>query len=210
MLSPAKTPLLRGDERGAALIEFSYTLPVFVFLMLGGMELVTLSLAHMKVSSAAETLADNASRVRVQMDENDVDQIFLGVEQQGKTIGLKTKGRAILSSIQDNGKTGNANGQVIKWQRCDGAKIGKAPKYGKEGKGQSDATLKKGIGPVGREIKPQLGTAIMFAEVAYDYEPVIFGDLMGPREIRYEAAFNVRERTELGITNVKSKTKKTC
>ena len=83
MLNVRNRPMLRANERGAALIEFSYTLPVFVFLMLGGLELVSLSLAHMKVSSAAETLADNASRVRVQMDENDVEQIFLGVEQQG-------------------------------------------------------------------------------------------------------------------------------
>ena len=70
--------------------------------------------------------------------------------------------------------------------------------------------MKKGIGPTGREIKAQPGTAIMFAEVAYDYDPVIFDGFMGQREIRYEAAFNVRERTELGITNVKSKGKKTC
>jgi len=210
MLNFRNRPMLRADERGAALIEFSYTLPVFIFLMLGGLELVSLSLAHMKVSSAAETLADNASRVRVQMDENDVEQIFLGVEQQGKSIGLKEKGRAILSSVQDNGKPGNGNGQMIRWQRCVGSKTGKAPKYGKEGKGQSDAALKKGIGPPGHEIKAQLGTAIMFAEVAYDYDPVIFKGFMSPREIRYEAAFNVRERTELGITNVKSKGKKTC
>lgn len=210
MLNLAKRRSLHADTRGTALIEFSYTLPVFVFLMLGGMELVSLALAHMKVSAAAETLADNASRVRVQMDENDVDQIFLGVEQQGNTIGLKSKGRAILSSIQDNGKSGNANGQYIRWQRCDGAKGAKAPKYGKEGKGQSDNSLKNGIGPTGREIKPQLGTAIMFAEVAYDYDPVIFPSQWMAREIRYEAAFNVRERTELGITNVKSKSKKTC
>lgn len=210
MLKFPKRRSLRRETRGAALIEFSYTLPVFVFLMLGGMELVSLALAHLKVSSAAETLADNASRVRVQMDENDIDQIFMGVDQQGKSIDLKGKGRAVISSVQDNGKTGAANGQTIRWQRCDGAKTAKAPKYGKEGKGQSDASLKNGIGSAGRQIKPQLGTAIMFAEVSYDYDPVIFGGLFGQREIRYEAAFNVRERTELGITNVKSKAKKTC
>ena len=209
MLIKSPSRRLPQDQRGAALIEFSYTLPVFVFLLLGGMELVSLSLAHLKVSHAAETLADNASRVRSQIDENDLDQIFLGVEKQGKSIGLKDKGRAILSSIQDNGKTGGANGQTIRWQRCDGSKP-KAPKYGREGKGKLDATMKDGIGPSGRQIKAQLGTAIMFAEVAYDYDPVIFDAFMGQREIRYEAAFNVRERTELGITNVKSKTLKTC
>lgn len=209
MLKITNRRSLRRETRGAAMIEFSYTLPVFIFLMLGGMELVSLALAHLKVSHAAETLADNASRVRSQMDENDLDQIFLGVEQQGKTIDLKAKGRVILSSVQDNGKSGNANGQTIRWQRCDGAKP-MAPKYGKEGKGNADATLNKGIGPAGREIKAQLGTAIMFAEVTYDYDPMIFSDFMGQREIRYEAAFNVRERTELGITNVKSKTIKSC
>lgn len=200
---------LASDARGAALIEFSYTLPVFIFLMLGGMELVNLALANLKVSRAAETLADNAARVRSQMDENDLDQIFTGLDKQGSSIDLKNKGRSILSSVQDNGLGGGAKGQTIRWQRCFGAKA-TAPKYGAEGKGKSDASLKNGIGPTGRQISAQPGTAIMFAEVSYDYDPVIFPKFFLQREIRYEAAFNVRERTELGITNVKGRPLKTC
>lgn len=50
----------------------------------------------------------------------------------------------------------------------------------------------------------------MSAEVSYDYDPVIFPKWMAQREIRYEAAFDVRERTELGITNVKGKPLKSC
>ena len=56
----------------------------------------------------------------------------------------------------------------------------------------------------------QPGTAVMFVEVAYDYQPMVFDKLIKPREIRYESAFNVRERTELGITNVKGKPVKNC
>ena len=50
----------------------------------------------------------------------------------------------------------------------------------------------------------------MFVEVVYDYDPMVFDMLIQPREIRYESAFNVRERTELGITNVKGKPVKSC
>lgn len=201
---------LRANQAGVAMTEFAVTLPLFVLLLTGGMELTNLALTHLKLNRVAETVADNAARVRVQMDEFELGQIFEGVEIQGETIDLKDKGRVVLSSLQDNGKNGAAKGQQIRWQRCTGAKTGKAPKYGREGKGKNDNALKNGVGPPGRRIAAQPGTAVMYAEVVYDYEPMIFTGIIPAREIRYEAAFNVRERDELGITNVKGKPVKSC
>jgi hypothetical protein len=39
---------------------------------------------------------------------------------------------------------------------------------------------------------------------------MIFAALMGSKQLRYESAFNVRERAELGITNVRGKPVKSC
>lgn len=209
MLTHRSLPHLRSDERGVALIEFAITLPLFVILLTGGLELTSLALTHLQLNRTAETMADNASRVRMQMDEFDISQIFEGVELQGESIDLATKGRVVISSIEDNGKLGSARGQKIRWQRCTGAKV-KAPRYGREGKGASDNSLKDGIGPPGRRIAAQPGTAVMHAEVVYDYEPQIFSGVFAPHEIRYETAFNVRERDELGISNVKGRPVKGC
>ena len=202
-------PLLK-DRRGVAMTEFALTLPIFIIALTGGVELTNLALVHLRLNHVAETAADNASRIRTQMDENDIAEMFGGIELEGKPIKLAEKGRIILSSVQDNGRPGNGKGQMIRWQRCHGSKTAKAPRYGKEGKGKSDNSLKHGMGPPGRKIAAQPGSAVMFVEVTYDYDPMIFDMLIPAREIRYESAFNVRERTELGITNVKGKPVKSC
>lgn len=198
------------DERGAAFVEFAIGAPVFVLLLTCGMELTNLALTHLRLNRAAETLADNASRIPKQVDEFDLGQVFEGVQLQGKPIDLQNKGRIIISSLDNNGQTGSKKGQRIRWQRCDGAKVAKAPKYGREGQGNSDDSLKDGIGPPGRKIVAQPDTAVMYAEVIYDYEPVIFSGVIPARELRYEAAFNVRERDQLGITNTKGRPVKSC
>lgn len=200
---------LGADESGLALVEFALSLPVVLMLVLGGLEVSKLALTHLRVSQVAVTTADNAARVKVQMDESDVEEIFAGAEVVGRSINLQTHGRVVLSSIEDNGRPGNGRGQMIRWQRCHGGK-NEPPAYGREGKGKSDNGLKNGVGPPGRRIEAQPGTAVMFVEVSYDYQPLAFGELIGDTEIRYEAAYNVRERTELGITNTRGRPAKTC
>ncbi|GAA4042253.1 hypothetical protein GCM10022281_24220 [Sphingomonas rosea] len=200
---------LRADQGGAAFVEFAIAAPLFVLMLTGGFELTNLALTHLRLNRAAETLADNASRIPTQVDEFDLGQVFEGVELQGKSIDLENKGRIILSSLEDNGKGGSAKGQKIAWQRCDGKKV-KEPKYGREGKGASDNALKDGVGPPGRKVSAPAGTAVMYAEVVYDYEPILWKGIIPSKEIRYEAAFNVRERDQLGITNSKGKPPKTC
>lgn len=200
---------LLKDDRGVAFVEFAISLPVILLLALGGIELTNLALAHLRVSQAAVTTADNAGRVPVQMDETDIEEVFAGAEVIGQAIELQDKGRIVLSSLQDNGRPGNGKGQMIRWQRCFGKKNA-PPRYGGEGKGKSDSSMANGMGPPGRRIAAQPGTAVMYVEVSYDYEPIAFGQLIGEREIRYESAFNVRERTELGITNTRGRPIKSC
>ena len=184
---------LRRDRSGVAMTEFALTLPIFLIALTGGIELTNLALVHLRLNHVAETAADNASRVRTQMDENDIAEMFAGIELEGKPINLKDKGRLILSSVQDNGKTGNAKGQTIRWQRCHGGKTAKAPKYGVEGKGKADNALKDGLGPPGRRIQAQPGTAVMFVEVVYEYQPLLYGKGLGPKTDRSTAAINIRE-----------------
>ena len=209
MLSSQRVRDLLLHSRGVAMTEFALTLPLFVFLIMGGLEVTNLALIHLRLNHVAESTADNASRVRSQMDESDVEEIFTGAQVEGQSINLENKGRVILSSAQDNNQPGNGRGQMIRWQRCFGGKK-TPPAYGREGKGQTDSSLKDGIGRPGRKIAAQPGTAVMFVEVAYDYDPMIFSGIINPREIHYESAFNVRERTELGITNVRGKPVKSC
>jgi len=209
MLIRRKPIELKSNESGVALTEFALTLPLFLILIMGGLEVTNLALVHLRLNHMAEATADNASRVSSQMDENDIAEIFAGLQKEGASIDFANKGDVVLSSVEDNKQTGSKKGQTIRWQRCLGKKK-TPPAYGKEGKGKSDNALKDGIGPPGHQVAAQPGTAVMFAEVTYEYQPTIFAGVFGTRQLRYESAFNVRERTELGITNVRGKPVKSC
>jgi len=51
----------------------------------------------------------------------------------------------------------------------------------------------------------------MFVEVTYHYEPVFFTGIEGiAGDIRYESAFNVRERTNQNITNTQRLVVRSC
>jgi hypothetical protein len=200
---------LRAATSGVAMIEFAYSLPVVLTLALGGLEATNLALAHLRVSQVAMTTADNAARVPTLMDESDIAEVFAGADVTGRSLDFTRHGRVVLSSLQDNGQSGTRQGQTVGWQRCYG-QLSVAPAYAREGAGANDATLRSGMGPAGRQITAQPGTAVMFVEVTYDYQPLLAGSVFGPIQIRYETALNVRERTNLGISNTQSRAVASC
>jgi hypothetical protein len=201
---------LRGCDSGLAMLEFALTLPVLTTLVLVGLETANLAMAHLRVSNIAMLASDNASRVRDSIDEADVIELMTGAKMTGDTIGFRQHGRIILSSIEPNtaGSGGATTGQWIRWQRCDGAKV-VASSYGAQGTGQNSATLQQ-VGPAGSQISALPGTAIMLVEVVYDYQPLVSSTIFGARTIRYESAFNVRQRTNQVISNNNSVTPRNC
>ena len=190
------------DHRGVSIIEFALSLPVLLILILGGLETANFALAHLRVSQIAMTVADNAGRVETRIDESNIREIFAGAELVGQAIDFEANGRVILSSLQPNNLSGADSGQMINWQRCFGRLADASPAYGVEGDGRMDNALASGLGPAGNQIQSAPGTAIMFVEATYDYRPLIAGlNMIGPRQIRYESAFNVRSRTNHALSN---------
>ncbi|ARS28812.1 TadE/TadG family type IV pilus assembly protein [Sphingomonas sp. KC8] len=53
-----------------------------------------------------------------------------------------------------------------------------------------------GIGPTANQIGAVSGTAVMFVEVFYDYQPIVWTSLLRNHTIRYTSAFNVRQRKD--------------
>ncbi|MCP1470731.1 Flp pilus assembly protein TadG [Sphingobium sp. OAS761] len=191
---------LRRDDSGLALIEFAFSLPVLVVLCMAGLECANLSLAHLRVSQIALLVADNASRVRTSIDEADVNEIMTGADLSSTSLNLKTNGRIILSDLEPNGQTGANAGQFIRWQRCWGTG-GFTSSYGVAGDGATSSSMASGMGPTGKKVSASSGTAVMFVEVAYNYQPLITNSIFGAKVIRYASAFNVRERTDQTIKN---------
>lgn len=198
--------LLSRDTGGVALTEFAFAAPVLATLGVAGLETAQLAIANLRVTQMAAIVADSASRIRDRIDEADVDDIMTGAKLAGTSIKFPENGRIILSSLELNAA---GNGQWIRWQRCDGAKNVQSS-YGAQGKGETDATL-PAMGPAGRQIAAPTGTAVMFVEIVYDYQPLVSNRFVGgPRTIRTNVAFNVRQRTDQALTNTGTITGKPC
>jgi len=208
MTAPALRRLLR-DSAGVALVEFAFAAPIFLTLILGGLELTNLALAHLRVSQIAMTVADDAGRVATGIDEANIYELFAGAEVIGRSMDFERNGRIVLSSLESNGRSGGDAGQMIRWQRCWGDGDF-APAYGTQGTGENNAELAQGMGPAGNRVTSLPDTAVMFAEVTYVYQPLIATGFFDPPTIRYESAFNVRGRQNNVISNTQSLARFTC
>jgi hypothetical protein len=87
----------------------------------------------------------------------------------------------------------------IRWQRCAGKKA-VTSSYGVQGDGMTNSSL-QAMGPPDNQIAALPGTAVMFVEVVYDYQPIVSNRLLGNRTMRYVSAFNVRQRTDQTLKN---------
>lgn len=180
------------------MIEFAYSLPILMALGGFGMEAANLASVNHQISQAALALADNMSRVGAtsslstqQIRESDVNDGLTGVRRQTGPIQLTTRGRVILSSLQQN----SSGGQWIAWQRCAGMKV-VSSSYGNQGTGATGTGF-AGMGPATARVTAPPGSAVMFVEIVYDY-PGLFGTMFLPaRTIRYEASFVVRDERDL-------------
>lgn len=194
---------LRGDCSGVAMIEFAFMAPILLGMGMMGAETAYFTISHMRVSQLAMQVADNASRVGEtevflarRVMERDINDVFLGAEKYGENFDLFQRGRVILSSLQVNAQ----GGQTIRWQRCRGAKVYNST-FGFQGAGATGTSF-PGMGASGRELRASPGTAVMFVEVAYDYEPITPFELLDNQEIRYTAAMNIRDQRDLtGLFN---------
>lgn len=193
---------LAGDRSGVAMVEFAFTAPLVLGMGMLGTETAYLVITHMKVSQVAMQVADNASRIGEQdvltarkVFERDINEVLVGAEKLGETINIFEQGRVIVSSLQRNAD----GGQWVAWQRCRGAKVYDSA-FGVEGDGQTGTSF-AGMGATGREITASQGTAVMFVEVAYDFESLTPFDIFEGQTITYTAAFNVRDSRDLTQLN---------
>lgn len=191
---PALLRRLRRDRRGLAAVEFALTAPIVLGMFLAGAELTNYALTKMRVSQIALHVADNASRIGTnslltapQISETQINDLFIGANLQSGTLSLSTRARVILSSLEPVANPNTTGKFKIRWQRCYGSKT-YSSSYGVQG-----ATNLTGMGPSGQVVTAPDSGAVMFVEVAYDYQPLISARFVPTTVIKDIAAMTVRD-----------------
>jgi hypothetical protein len=196
---------LRRNESGVALIEFAYSLPIFIGLGMYGTETAHRAVAQMQVSQAALALADNAGRmgqtgngnIAPTIQESDVLEALTGTRLQTDNLNLLESGRVILSSLEvrtivESGVSRQQ--QFIRWQRCKGTRA--YTSVYANGVNTSNASF-TGVGR-NRNVTASPGSAVMFVEIQYAYRP-LFGNMFAEGVIiNQDAAFTIRDDRNLG------------
>ena len=186
------------DNRATVIVEMAFAIPFLVLVGFAGIEIANLTLTNTRVSNLGLSAADNASRIAFgnnlslpRVREIDINQVFTGVQEQAGGMNFQANGKIILSSLERNAD----GGQWIHWQRCYG-NLAVSSSYGTQGQGATGTAI-AGMGPAGRQVSASTGTAVMFVEIVYDYQPLIYGKWLGVKRIRSTAAFNIREARDL-------------
>lgn len=185
---------LRHDTSGLALLEFAFSLPIFLAMSLTGAELTNYIITRMRVSQVALQVADNAARIGTgsqleakRIYESDINDLLIGGGLQAGELNLLTRGRVIVSSLEPD--PSNAGKYMIRWQRCGGLKAPES-RYGKEG----DKNL-TGMGPAPKITAPDDGVT-MFVEVFYTYQPLVKTSLSPSTSMDEIASMMVRDRRD--------------
>lgn len=192
------------DRAGVAMIEFAFAAPLMCLVGLGGLELTNLTLAYLRVNDISMKVADNAARVRMSIDESDINQVMIGVREMGKPFNFGPNGRVILSSIEPVMGTGSPApvvNQHLRWQRCYGANAANST-HGAQGDGATGTAQATGYGVAGKsKIMAAANTAVMLVEVVYTYQPLVSPTWFGPITIRVQQSMPVRQRDDHAVKN---------
>jgi len=210
---------LKHCQSGLAMVELSISLPFFLGLTVGGVEIANYASIIMQLNQISLHTADAAARIGTRtgygnetISEAHIKDVFAGAMRGGARIdlggthryvnpitgGRATRGNAliILSSFEQvtNFWAGRPRYR-FRWQRCAGASAGYRSNYGT----RNTARNVSGIGPQNRQVTPPPGGAIMFVEVQYYFRPMIvngFTRLTG-ETISQVASTVVRDQRDL-------------
>lgn len=207
---------LRGDLSGVAAVEFALTAPIVLTMFLSGAELTNYAIAKMRVSQLALHVADNGSRIGTdsvlalkQVSEAQINDLLIGANLQAGTLDLEERGRIILYSLEPMANPNQAK-FYVHWRRCYGERV----YNGSYSQGTDNLTA---IGPVGKQVTSvPSGGGVMYAEVEYEYKPLISARLVPSTIMRDTAAMIVRDDRDYsgnggtGVYNNENATASTC
>ncbi len=168
-----------SQNRGNVVIEFALVLPVLVSLLIGTFELTMYVLLHNKLTRIAGTLnnvvtVQNLTREKLQAILGTADTI-------AQPFDFTANGRMVISQIQNEGATDDANNMMISWQESSN---GGVSKLGAPGDAPNN---------VPGDLEVTGSQTIVVAEVFYNYTPFFIGGFLQDTAL-YKATIYVPRR----------------
>lgn len=163
---------LRREAAGVAFIEFALSLPLFILVSFGTLELANLTMTLMKVQRLANMTADIVAQNGVggnQLNEMQMYDILEAMNVSAQPLDMAGNGRIIISSVLgvDSNNDGVADRNELSWQRFSGGLTTETPLLGCW-KTSNTTTLQSG-----RQLTP--GEVLYHTQVSYRYDPLLIG-----------------------------------
>lgn len=178
------TRLPLRDDRGGAMIEFGFAMPVLIMLMMGGIELGRYVLLHAKLDRTAMTVSDLVARV-TSLTTEELDTIFSATNLVMAPFSLDDRGVVIVSSVTEVSGT-----PTVTWQFKGAGTLLVTSEVGAKG---DNAILSD----------PGMVTAtdgLIVGETYFDYSPWLI-DLIPSTRLRHVAVFRPRLNGAVVCTN---------
>ncbi len=156
---------LRRDQRGLSFVELAFTMPVLILLLTGGLELANYTMARMKVTRVATTLADLTAQSPVGVLESQISDLFLAANMITNPMNILEDGRIYITAVRGGGSN---VGNSILWQRCDGNKVTVTSEIGSNNN-------KNVVLP--RNITLEDNAITVVAQASMTYKPLLFDKL---------------------------------
>jgi len=167
---------LKLDIAGLALIEFAYTLPIFVGFGLVGIEFANVVLARQKTERIAATIADQVASNQVPPNERQIRDMFEAVELIAAPFDFNDNGNVIVTAVvgvrdPDDDEIQNK----VAWQRCR-VKDSFESRFGEQWTGDDVAE-----GPeieLPNDIELRQNQMVILTEVFFPYEEIVSAELV--------------------------------
>lgn len=163
-------PRLLDDRRGAALVEFAFTVPILVLLFVGTYQLSDAVAAYRKVTTATRAVADLATQYS-DLQPSDLDTILNAGQQV-----LAPYHPALTTMTVSQVDVDAAGRSTVAWSR-----------------GKNGSRLTPGSDFAVPERIKQAGASYIVAEIRYDYTPIMAGSLIGRIPMRDRMIMNPRK-----------------
>jgi hypothetical protein len=206
-------PLAR-DVRGLALVEFAYTLPLFLGFGLVGLEFTNVVLARQKTERIAATLADLVAGNQVPPNERQMGDMFAAVPEIARPFGFGGEGNVVITAViglHDPAEGGVRN--KIAWQRC--LRTGSHPsRIGRQWAGSADIIEGPSVDLPGA-LELGQNQMVIVAEVHFPYrpvigEPLVEGILPDDKIFTEIATFRTRGQAIMSVTPVSGVATHSC